>query len=619
MAETAADASQIESIPTDLAAIALGNGRPALARPAAATVEHMLYALIVLAGLGMRLLLLGAAPMATQEAAASWAAWMDATALHPAAAPATTSALLHALQTAVFWLTGGANELLARLPVALLSSAIALLPWYWRDTLGRPAALVLAVLLAIDPWLLAFGRMADPTALSATLALIALTAMHVATRTTPRDEDRPIPAAIAAVSTGLLLVSGPQAWSWLVVLALYLLVAAPNGRALLSVRTALIAAGAALLGATGWFAWPQEPAMVGASLNAWLGILVAGPYNLLWLAARLLVDQRLLLFFGPIGVVLLWRRPAADNSARLFLTLWVAWALLLLLLPGRMPEMLPLLAVPLAVGAACTIQWLLRVAQSTEDWSEGGLLALVLAVALLSLFLLSVRSLAQATPDAASVLAIPLMLTVVALLLALFAWLVSARQALVIGVGVVALFLLVATFSSARLLAFTKDPAHPAGLFASATWPDAATLRTDVRALSDRRTGFPTELPVQIVTGPTQAADPLIGWLLRDMSNLAFVTAPVLDDAGDPARAPLVIMPPSGEQLASSAWNDNYIGRSVHLRAKWLPKDLPPLTGYENGEQRWNAGWRPRLRWVLFRTAPALPVPEDVDLWVTPR
>lgn len=589
-------------------------------RPAAATVEHLLYALIFLAGLGARLLMLGASPFATHEAAAAWAAWMDATAMHPTAAPAATSALLHALQTLTFWITGGGNETLARLPVALLSSLIPLLPWFWRDRLSRPAALILAALLAFDPWLIAFGRMADATALSAALALCALTALHVATRALPEDpearNERSVAATVSAVATGLLLASGPQAWSWLIVLALYVLIAAEQRQPVLTLRNGVVGLVAALLGATGWLAWPQEFAMVGASLTEWLGAFVAGPYNALWPAIRTLVDQPFVLIFGLLGLALLWSRPAADRGARLFLTLWLGWALLLILLPGRVPGMLPLLGLPLAICAALALQWLLALGRTTTEWSEGALLALVLIAALLALLFWSAQMVATSVSGTSSAVGAPLMLGVVVLLLAAYAWFVSARQALVVGTGVIALFLFAATLSAARQLAFAGDPSHPNGLFQTVAWPEAATLRADVRALSERRTGDTNELPVQVVTGPTQAADPLVGWLLRDMANISFVTSPRINPGDDPARAPLIVTPPGGDQ---TAWDSAYIGSTYRLQSAWLPSDLPPLTGHESGEQRWNAGWRPRLRWLIYRAAPTQPAPEAVNLWATPQ
>jgi len=38
----------------------------------------------------------------------------------------------------------------------LLGSSLILIPWFWRDVLGKQAALVLAFGMAIDPLLLSF-------------------------------------------------------------------------------------------------------------------------------------------------------------------------------------------------------------------------------------------------------------------------------------------------------------------------------------------------------------------------------------------------------------------------------------------------------------------------------
>jgi len=50
------------------------------------------------------------------------------------------------------------SYLFARLLPVLLGSSLILLPWFWRDVLGKQAALVLAFGMAIDPLLLSFSR-----------------------------------------------------------------------------------------------------------------------------------------------------------------------------------------------------------------------------------------------------------------------------------------------------------------------------------------------------------------------------------------------------------------------------------------------------------------------------
>ena len=41
---------------------------------------------------------------------------------------------------------------------ALFGSSLILVPWFWRDRIGKTAALLLAIGLAIDPILLSFSR-----------------------------------------------------------------------------------------------------------------------------------------------------------------------------------------------------------------------------------------------------------------------------------------------------------------------------------------------------------------------------------------------------------------------------------------------------------------------------
>ena len=58
-----------------------------------------------------------------------------------------------------------------------LASAVVLLPWFWRTWLGRVPALTLALLFAVDPWLVAFSRTADGASLTIFLALLTMTAL----------------------------------------------------------------------------------------------------------------------------------------------------------------------------------------------------------------------------------------------------------------------------------------------------------------------------------------------------------------------------------------------------------------------------------------------------------
>lgn len=76
--------------------------------------------------------------------------------------PHEYSALLHG--PVLYYLTGafmavfGAGEFLARVPAALCSVALVMLPLFWRRLLGKPAALAVSLFFLLSPTLMYFGR-----------------------------------------------------------------------------------------------------------------------------------------------------------------------------------------------------------------------------------------------------------------------------------------------------------------------------------------------------------------------------------------------------------------------------------------------------------------------------
>ena len=163
----------------------------------------------------------------------------------------------------------------------------------------------------------------------------------------------------------------------------------PHGGFTRPQRSSWIWLGAALvLGASGLLARLDAVAAVGTSLTAWLaqwgGDFGAGndilALNSGWPWLRLLVDQPFLTVFGVLGLVLLatgrglpqalWSGadggadidPAAEAKRRarrlaLFLGLWLVWGVVLVLLPGRSPFVLPMVGLPLAVAAGTALAY----------------------------------------------------------------------------------------------------------------------------------------------------------------------------------------------------------------------------------------------------------------------
>ena len=274
------------------------------------TVEHGLYVAIVLLAFGLRFINLGVAPLMPLEAAQAWPAWLAATGTQVAGAPVPTSALFYGLQSLLFFVAG-ANDVMARLLPALVGTALVVLPWWWRDWIGRGAALAVALLLAVDPWLTVLARTADATGLTVFLGLLTLTALwrwqapgvdgaqhgHVGVAGGPHKSMRATRSSVSvgwertlAVGLGLLVVSGAQAWSWTPVLVAFGWLYVFRGGFVWPRRSSWLWFGAALmLGASGLLTRPEAVGAIGTSLTAWLGqwtgILAPGVSNTCWAAA----------------------------------------------------------------------------------------------------------------------------------------------------------------------------------------------------------------------------------------------------------------------------------------------------------------------------------------------
>lgn len=577
----------------------------------ALTVETVLWAIVLILGLSLRLVALGSPSLSPVEAAAAWPAWLAATALPVANAPEPASALLFSSQVALFWLLGAAGESSARLPVALAACLIPLLPWFWRDRLGRGAALVLALLLALDPWLVTLGRAATSGVLSASLALVTITALH---RISARGSQR-APQIVAGAALGFLIVSGPQAWNWLILVALYLLIMGGNAyRALLQPRALIALAAAALLGATRWAAQPQDLAIVSASMTEWLRQFTPGEYDFAWPWLRLLVDQPFVLAFGIGGLAGLWfvDLDEEDRRRRAFLSIWVALGVLLLLLRGRGPESLAMLGLALTVAAAIAVAWIVRLAKTMGAWTEAALIALLMCVVLIALALRNTRIVWGNELEGSSTVIGLAMVAVVVLLLTGYAFYVSGRQALLIAAVVLGAALAFASISSLVKLAYQDDSRRPDGFWEAVVSSSANALREDVAALSDRRTGDAAQLPVWVAMGAQGRPDAQIGWLLRNMRNVRFMLEPPTDPVTPGRPAPLILTP---SPTQGSAWNAAYLGASYGLRDHWLPSYLPNVRG--DAGNRWASGLRPWLRWIFYREASPIVV-ENVDLWAAP-
>jgi hypothetical protein len=162
-------------------------------------LEHILFCTAFLVASLVRFLNLGAAPLNESEARLAWDAWQFAQGasgvgeFNPASYPG------YILITGLLFSLFESTNFLARLLPALAGVSLVLIPILLRERLGKPAALLLAFGLAIDPGLVVASRLASGPMMALALALWTATAWL---------QGRPRWAGLLGA---LLLLSGPPA------------------------------------------------------------------------------------------------------------------------------------------------------------------------------------------------------------------------------------------------------------------------------------------------------------------------------------------------------------------------------------------------------------------------
>lgn len=622
----------------------------------------MLYALALGAGLGLRLGTLGVQPLSTEEAASSWIAWLAATAVTDPLAEGVrtvftpTSPLLYSLQSLFFWLAGG-GDAVARAPSMIAGGVMVLLPWWLRPYLGRGVALSLAFLIAVDPWLVAYSRLADGAILSACFGLLTLIGlMHLLVPRTrpPRDASmRQGWLWITAIGGGLLAVSGLHAWNFVPVLLLFwgVLAWTPRPRSTHSERVdgsesvatnagvgtsgldggamswaLALFAGAAICGATGWLARPEGLGYISTSMTAWVRQFVSAEpvYSPGWVLLRLLVDQPLVIPFGLAGLIYLWSGtpdPVRRYLPRwaLFLTLWTLWGVILLAVPGRSPLSLLMLGLPLLFATAHAVDAVVRHFQAGAFWRETSVLYSALTILVVSGIFWAVAVVSRPQFDV-PLARISLVLGVLAVLLVvLYALWVNAQQALLAAAFYVGCLWFLATVSSSWQLNVEFDRMQPDGFFADVTDPDVRNLVENISTLSAQRVGDPDQLPLLVEMNGVP--DPLLGWYLREMRSLTWTPALTID-AELPANALLISHGGTlSSQISANYMGDAYAVRTVWLPTAWLTNSVPSADSPENvpvWTSQWSARIQPLLRWIFYREIKQLPPSEQVVLWAQP-
>ncbi|HXF62193.1 MAG TPA: hypothetical protein VNK95_11280, partial [Caldilineaceae bacterium] len=419
---------------------------------------------------------------------------------------------------------------------------------------------------------------------------------------------------------------------------------------------------AALLGGTMGLARLDALPLAGTSLGLWLAHLGGdtypagsssealrdavgiGQYGLLWPWLRLAVDQPFLLLAGLAGLWLTLRRQRADRRWQLLLAVWLCAALLLWLLPGRSPYLLPIAGFPLMLFAAGFVQELVRRAPQDMPWREALAVVATLTILVISGSFWGTALASSRVYDPVMAQATGVIFALALGIIVAYAFWSNRRHALWLTAAFVAVMAGLLVIRSGWQLNQVNGPLYLSGFFSRFTHPEVRLLVEDIETLSAIRTGNPHELPVQVqvasqtVGSLTLAArpDPVLGWYLRAMRELVWAPAPSVSEPGDEtAPQPLavtligagsaIVAEPAGDNSDEAPMRYNlpeeYAGSVYHVEAWWLPEMLvPPEANTERPEAggfaaAWTEWVQPALRWLIYRRAPALPPTRDVALW----
>lgn len=570
------------------------------------TVERLAYGAVAVVALALRLVGLGRQPLGPAEAVQAMSA-LTAAAGQPYDAMGI-SPLLFSMQRA-FFISIGADELLARGWPAVLGGLAALLFWTLRDRLGRGGALAAAVLWAVSPLAVFTARLGLGDSLVPSLALGLLASLNLyAAETRAARPDGTADAGrwlvAAAVVLGLLLASGADTYTVILiggVAALWWRKELPGlWSSIQGARRDLIVGGlgAFILGATFFLLTPAGLGAAADLLGAWLKGLapLVGEYSAWDILRRLLLSEPLLVGFGIGGWILALR--TRDRFGR-FAGAAAGITLLIALAPrSRHPTDLGLVVLALALLAGPAVA---AAGRSLPTW-RGQIDPWLLTA--LELILLATA--AQCLPGALNAANTEdwrqLYTTVGAITFGLagLLWLIygafgswrTVSEALPVVLLIVGLSWGISQLAG---LSFDRGPGRQSGVLIQT--PDAgglADLRSELRELAALKGRGAREAHIDLVLPLAQNRDlaPLLRWELRTFRNVRTFNAWPADPA------PIVLTMAD----ASAAPGETYGGMDLAVLQRWRPESL------ENAAQ-----W---VRWLVYREAPIQPERQQVVLWV---
>jgi hypothetical protein len=490
---------------------------------------------------------------------------------------------------ALFFLFNSSNFLARFLP-ALAGALLVLAPILFINRLGRPAAIIAAFGLALDPGLIAMSRQVDGHMLALTFTVLGLGFFYIR---------KPVAGGI---SFGLALLGGSSVWlGWLGILVtglIYRIARLRRKESPQSIledvqsnpelpagysRTVLLAfAGTVFIGGTLFFLEPKALSGIAGSLVAFVTAQVSSAPISIGLVIAGLV------FYAPLpaGLALIASVRAVVRKTGLdglLATWWLVAFFLAIAYPGRQVADLVWVLVPMWVLAA----------RLSARFFEGGFPArMELAQAVLTVVLLvcawlnfvsaQVNLGQDRTPHWASIV---FMIFFLAISVILFTWGWNSRVALRgLGIGVYFLLTLFMLSTAGRATGIVPRPEQELWRIGP-EFEEAGLLVQTTGDFSGWNSGERNTLDL-VVTG----GSPALQWLFRSNTKADFVNVLPVD-----ATPSLVI---TGNQTSLSL-PGSYTGQSFVL-------DEQP-----NWSTMQSSDW---MEWMLFRDAPV--TKGLVVLWV---
>lgn len=523
----------------------------------------------------------------------------------------------------LFFLFGVSDEI-ARLGPALAGIGTVVAALWLRPYLGRSGAFCAGLLLAISPSLVYYARRDQPDAYATFFGMVLFVALlRLFDRGGRHGRADLIIAAVAAV---LLFASTPLGITTLLIIALATAVVAlrpgaepaddggqrgvPFGRDNLAAAARAGALPAALAAVV-------VLALVFSAFGAVPGNLLGGPGNWLldWAASIAPAGDNLpgrgpafalalLPLYDPLALVAgIWGAarfvtaphralPLGGATAHTMLIIWaIAGALLLLIGGAQQPELLVLVAFPLALLAGVTLGRLI----DAIDWRRGGpywtggTLVLLFAFLALTAWGAALGNILQpqATLDGATrtyrflltLIGFALPLTAAAVWLARRIESLIALRALAAGA---AIFLLGFTLRSAVGLSVYRPDLPNEPLVYGASTPEIGPLMDRILRLSRdltalRRTIADPTGGHGLVVAVDPAVEWPVRWYLRDFPALTIAPAGSFSASGQGAAAPqLYFRPADGSPAPPLGY------REVTYKLRWSYPADRPLTGGGN-------------------------------------